>query len=96
MGYQPSFNLNQLRNETELFNEECDIEYKTISVKRVTIKNEEEWRIIDNGKVVLVLSGSRFAKREKEFLRTVEGVQFLLNGAKEGWKSVAMFKNKMR
>ncbi len=89
-------NLNILRTDHELFKEEDDIKQKVLNVKRIKLpRNGEDWEILENEKVLLTLKGTRFSKPQREFLRTVNGMKFLIDGYKSGIKSVVKFKNKM-
>ena len=90
-------NLNLLRTDNELFKEEDNTVEKTINVKRVPLPRKgEDWEIFENNKIVLTLKGTRFTKSEKEFLRTVDGMKFLMDGYKTGVKSVAKFKQAIK
>lgn len=90
-------NIGYLKQETELFDDSSYIPHDLISVRRVNLpKNGEDWEILKNKKVVLVLKGIRFTKNEKNYLRTVDGIQFLMNGFKCGWNSTAEFKRQLK
>jgi len=89
-------NLNILRTDHELFKEEDDIKQNVLNVKRIKLpRNGEDWEILENEKVLLTLKGTRFSKLQREFLRTVSGMKFLMDGYKSGIKSVVKFKNAM-
>lgn len=82
-----------IKIDNELYKEENDIPYNAISVKRAKLpKGGEDWEIYENKSKALVLKGTRFTKSEKNFLRTANGVIFLLRGYKAGLKSIAQFK----
>jgi len=87
-----------LRTDNELFDED---DYKnvqdTIGVRWVDLgKNSEDWEITKNGKAVLVLKGVRFTNAEKRFLRSVDGTRFIIEGYKQGWRSVSEFKRQVK
>lgn len=84
--------LNSLHIDCELFKEEDNIRNTTIRVKKFKVKGVEEWRIFEDKTVVLVLNSSRFSNSEKEFLRTIDGFNYIISGYKNGWRSVAKFK----
>jgi hypothetical protein len=89
-------NLNILRTDHELFKEEDNIKQKVINVKRIKLPRDgEDWEILEDEKVILTLKGTRFSKRQREFLRSVNGMKFLMNGYKSGIKSVVKFKSSM-
>src|SRR5690606_26547216 len=77
-----------LRQETELFNDEDYVPHAIIGIKRIEFGKGEDWEVVVNNKVELVLKGVRFTGKERDFLRTVAGIQFIMKGYKMGWKSV--------
>ena len=90
------FSLNVLRIDHELLKDEDNIKQKLINVKRVNLRKGEDWEILEDGKVVLLLKGIRFTKPEKDFLRTLDGMKFLISGYKNGIKSVVKFKQEIK
>jgi len=73
----------------DLFDEDKDVVEKVIRVKRVQLPNSgEKWKIFENTKTVFVLDGSKISKKEKEFLRTADGFNFLIAQYREGIKSL--------
>lgn len=95
---EPAKNLSGiLRNDFELFDEDKYVPNDVLTVKRVSLpKNGENWDILKNKKKVLTIKGIRFSKKERSFLRTPEGIFFLLNGYKAGWRSVSEFKRRIK
>ena len=88
---------NTLRIDNELFKEEDDVVYDIVSVKRTSsTRHGENWDILVNGKSVLKLKGSRFTKKEKDYLRSPDGIQFVISGYKNGWGSINKFKTMMK
>lgn len=87
-----------LRADNELFNEEdSSVVHSIINVKRIKLpKNGEDWEILVNGKVVMLMKGTRFTNQEKDFLRSVEGMKFLIAEYKKGKKSVTKIKEELR
>lgn len=89
------FNLNKF--EFDLFHEEKNIPQKVLRVKRVSLPNKgEKWKIFENNKNVFTLEGSKLTNKEKEFLRTVDGINFLLEQYKEGIKSFNSLKQEIK
>jgi len=81
--------------DDDLFNEEdSKAPEGSIRVKRTS--EPEDWQILVNNEDYLLLKGTRFAAKEREFLRTPEGLIFVINGAKAGWKSVSEFKRRIQ
>src|SRR5271165_7464849 len=62
----------------DLFHEENNIKERIIRVKRITSVNNERWNIFDNNKIVFVVEGAKISKKEKEYLRTPDGFNFLI------------------
>lgn len=83
-----------IKQDCELYNDEDNIPGEPIRVKRIT-KPQEGWKVMKNGKDILVIKASRFSKQEKEYLRTVKGLSFIIDGVKQGWKSVSEFKRNL-
>jgi hypothetical protein len=85
------------KQDNELFNDDDNKPYTTISVKRIVDKNSsEDWYIFNSDKTktepTLIIKGSRFTSKEKEFLRSAQGMIFLIDGFKSGWRSISEFK----
>lgn len=74
--------------EYDLYKEEDDVTFPIIRVKRTSTSNKvEKWKIISDNKVICVIEGKKLAKKECEFLRTIDGTNWLLSQAKLGIKS---------
>ena len=85
-----------LKQDSELFNEDDDIPGQSIQVKRISYPPKEDWKVLINDKEHLLLRGTRFTSKEREFLRSVEGTLFIVHGTKQGWKSVSEFKRQLK
>jgi len=95
--YDESQNLNKsIKQDFELFHDEDNVPGSVIRVKRVVSRNgAEDWNIFCNEKNVICINGYRFNNKEKEFLRSVDGILYLINGWKSGWRSVSDFKRNL-
>ena len=84
--------------ESDLYREEDDIALKSVRVKRFVMPNKDEkWKIFEDSKILFVLDGSKLTKKEKIFLRTVDGINFLLSIYKSGnLKTVSYLKKEMK
>jgi len=81
----------------ELFREEDDVVEATFRVKRVSLPNKgERWRIFQDAKIIFTVEGSRVSKKEKEYLRTPDGFNFLISQAKIGIKSLAKLRSELK
>ena len=85
-----------LKYNNEFFKDEDNVELKIINVRRAKLRKGEDWEILENKKVVLILKGIRFNNKEKEFFRSVDGINFIMNGWKAGWDSVLKFKTEVK
>lgn len=92
-----NFGFHLLKAENELFKEESNLVQTLIQVKRKeTKKNGEEWFILENKEIVMHLKNSRLNTQEKAFLRTLDGVQFLIKQYKNGVTSFAKMKEALK
>lgn len=86
-----------LKQETEFFNEESNIVYDLVSVRRVKLpKNGENWNFLFNKKVQFTLNGIKFTNKEREFMRTPKGIITILQAYKDGLRSVSAFKERIK
>lgn len=89
------FNLSKF--DFDLYHEEDDKAEKVIRIKRVSMPNKgEKWKIFENNKVMFVVEGTKLTNKEKEFLRTVDGLNFLIAQYKSGIKSFNSLKNEIK
>lgn len=92
-----SFKQNLSKFEHDLYHDEDDIVAKVIRIKRVGASNKnEKWKIFEDTKIVFVLEGSKLSKKECEFLRTIEGINFLIAQAKIGIKSFNRLRTELK
>ena len=83
--------------EYDLYHEEDDVVNPLIRVKRFSLPNKnEKWKFFEDNKVTFTLEGAKLTNKEREFLRTVDGINFLLNSYKEGINSVNAFKKQLK
>ena len=89
------FNLSKF--EFDLYHEEDDKAEKVIRIKRVTLPNKgEKWKIFEDNKVMFVVEGTKLTNKEKEFLRSIDGMNFLIQQYKQGIKSFNALKNEIK
>ena len=83
--------------EYDLYHEEDDKAEKVIRVKRVDMPNKgEKWKIFEDSKVMFIVEGTKLNNKEKDFLRTIDGVNFLIAQYKAGIKSFNSLKNEIK
>lgn len=68
----------------DLFVEENDKVENIYRIKRIKYGLEEKWKIFINDELVYTILGSKLKKKELNYLRTVEGNNFLINYLKAG------------
>jgi len=86
-----------LKIDNELFDDKSHVVHRLISVKRINLPNGgENWEISDDDKVVFTIPGVRMTKKEKNFLKTREGLETIIREYKNGIKSVAQIKAKLK
>ena len=79
--------------EHDLYHDEDNIVLPVIWVKMISLPNKgDRWKVITDNKVTFVLEGSKISKKEKEFLHTIEGFNFILAKAKIGIKNLSGFR----
>lgn len=83
--------------EHDLYNEESDVAEKVIRVKRITMPNKDEkWKIFEDNKVIFIIEGAKLNNKEKIFLRSIEGFNFLISKFKLGIKSFNFLKTEIK
>jgi len=83
--------------EHDLYHEEDDVALPVVRVKRISLPNKgDKWKIIHDNKVIFIIEGSKLLKKEKEFLQTLDGFNFILARAKAGIKSLNAFRTELK
>jgi hypothetical protein len=81
----------------DLYHEEDDVALPVIRVKHIALPNKgERWKVFSDNKVLHVIEGQKLTKKQCEFLRSVEGISWLLSRAKAGIKSFNAFKGELK
>jgi hypothetical protein len=94
---EPSLRGNLSKFEGDLYKEEDDKVEKVLRIKRVAVPNKGvKWKFFEDSKVVFTLEGSKLTNKEKDFLHTVEGVNFLLAQFKTGIGSFSFLKKEIK
>ena len=86
-------------NDFELFKKEDykkNLKNPVIRVKRVFNSKSEKWKIFEDTKNTLILEGEKLTNKEKEFLRTVDGFNFLIGKYREGVRSFNALKKEIK
>ncbi len=83
--------------EYDLYHEEDDISEKVIRVKRVFMPNNgEKWKVMNDTKIIFTIESTKISKKEREFLQTIDGFNFILSQAKTGIKSLNGFRAELK
>ena len=86
-----------LKTIDELYDEQKDIVFPMLRIKRVSRpKNNERWEIIENGEIKLSLKRSALTNVDAEFLYTVDGIKFLLEQFKVGVRTIGKIKESLQ
>jgi hypothetical protein len=81
----------------ELFDEAKAIPGTVVRVKRVaSAAKGERWRILENDELKFVVDGEKLSKKECMFLRTLDGVNFLIGEFKVGFKSLNELRGRLK
>lgn len=89
------YNLSKF--EFDLYDEESNKPHKVVRVKRFSSSNKvEKWKIFEDNKIMFIIDGDKLGNKEKSFLRTVDGINFLLTQYKSGIKSFNSLKNEIK
>ena len=87
----------QNKIDHDLFKEEDDVSEKVIRVKRVSMPNKaEKWKIMIDNKLFFTIESSKISKKEREYLKTVDGFNFILSQAKIGIKNLNSFRCELK
>lgn len=82
--------------DSELFDEESNVVHKLINVRRVELpQNGEDWEILEDKKVMFTVKGVKLTKKQRSFLRSIEGISSLMQLYKEGQINMNKIKNKI-
>ena|ERR1700685_2797026 len=73
----------------DLFDEAKNVIEDVFRVKHSSSpKRGEKWKVFKNNEVVVELDGSKLTKKDCEFLRSLDGVRWLITHAKADIKSI--------
>lgn len=93
--YNSKYSLSKF--DFDLYHEEDDIANKVIRVKRIMLPNKgERWKISEDNKVMFIVDGNKLTNKEKDFLRSIEGVNFLMAQYKAGINSFNSLKKEIK
>lgn len=83
--------------EYDLYHEEDDVSNPVFRVKKFSMPNKgEKWKIFLDKKVLFVIEGTKLNKKEKDYLNSINGFNFMLNQAKAGIMSFNQFKTELK
>lgn len=92
-----SIKTNASKFESDLYREDEDVPGKSIRVKRIYMPNKsEKWKVFEDTKVIFVLDGESLSKKERSFLKTVSGMNFLISQFKNAIPSISHLKKEIK
>src|SRR5579859_300039 len=81
----------------ELYKAEDDKVERVIRVKKSLMPNNGvKWKIFINEEVRFTIASSSISKKERSFLQTLEGFNFIISHTKQGFKSLNHFRKEMK
>lgn len=93
----PGLRGNLSKFEGDLFKEEDDKIEKIYRVKRVSMPNKGiKWKFFEDNKNTFTLEGSKLTNKEREYLQTVDGINFLIAQFKAGISSFNFLKKELK
>jgi hypothetical protein len=82
--------------DSEFFDEESNVVHKLINVRRIELpQNGEDWEILEDNKVMFTVKGVKLTKKQRSFLRSLQGISSLMELYKEGQINMNKIKNKI-
>lgn len=98
---ESDLNRHHAKHDDPLWDEEESEKKKTsIRLKLLKARPKEGedfiWNLMVNNKVVLVINGKYFSKKQIDFMLSVEGAQYVLSEYKGGCDSVNKLKEKIK
>lgn len=94
---EPGLKNNLSKFDHDLYHEEDDISEKVIRVKKVSMPNNgSKWKIMVDNKIVFTIESTKISKKEKDFLGTIDGFNYILQQAKAGIKSLNAFRTELK
>jgi len=92
-----NFRYNLSKFDYDLYHEEDDVSAPIIRVKRFTMPNDgERWKIFENGTEKFLIEGYKLNKKQRNFLRSADGMNFMIGLFKNGIRSFNYFKIQLR
>ncbi len=83
--------------EYDLYHEEDDVALPVIRVRHFAVPNKgDRWKIFEDNKIMFIVEGSKLNNKEKDFLKTGEGFNFLISQYKQGIKSFNALKKEIK
>ena len=95
---EPIQKYNLSKYEYDLYHEENDIKHRVVQVKRYesSATKNEKWRIFENDKIVCTIDGGACSPQEIDFLRSVDGFNWLIQQFKLGANSTALIRRQLK
>lgn len=95
---EQTFNPTKLNKyDFDLFDDSKAKPAPVVRIKRLNSSTKgERWRVMENDEVKFVLEGNKLSKKEREFIRTLDGVNWLIAEYKVGFKSFNELKGRLK
>lgn len=80
--FEKNFNMTK---EDALFDDDSNVVHEIISIRKVMLPNNGLcWEVLRDKKVIISINSNRLTKKERSFLSSVDGMQFLIAQIKSG------------
>ena len=87
----------QSKYEYDLYKDEDNIVQPIYRVKRISLPNKgERWKVFQDTDILFVIDGIKISKKEKAFLRTLDGVSVVMTAARQGARSFSGFRKVLK
>ena len=83
---------NSLKQDHELFDDDEYIAEELVQVRRVEAGKSEDWEVLVDGSAALVIRGRQLNAAERNFIRSKDGVMFVMNNFKQGERTASRLK----
>ena len=81
----------------ELFDDAKAVPQRLVRIKRIgSVNKNEKWKVFEGSELKFTVDGTKLSKKEKLFLRTVEGVNFLIAEYKTGFRSISELRTRLK
>lgn len=83
--------------EYDLYHDEDNVALPVVSIKRQALPNDEvRWRVYKDKNLFMTIEGNKLSKKERAFLGTIDGMNFLFSQFKAGVVNFQKLKSNLK